>query len=59
MKKKRVERVERRRPLVEVNLISEAGGRPSIAQRGRGCLSFLTPSLLIVAALVTHVLGLL
>lgn len=59
MKQKRAERVERRRPLIEVNLISEGGARPSIAQRGRGCLSFLTPGLLIVAALVAHVLGLL
>lgn len=59
MKQKRVQRVERRRPLVEVNLISESGARPSIAQRGRGCLSFLSPSLLTVAALMAHALGLL
>ena len=58
MKQKRVERVERRRPLVEVNLNSEGGPRPSIAQRGRGCLSFLSPSLLIVVALVAHAMGL-
>ena len=56
MKRKRVERIERRRPLVEVNLLSEGGARRSIAQRGRGCLSFLTPSLLMVAALVAHAL---
>ena len=59
MKQKRVERVERRRPQIDVNLISEDGARPSIAQRGHGCLSFLTPGLLIVAALAAHVLGLL
>ena len=59
MKQRRVERVERRRPLVEVNLISEDGTRPSITRRGRGCLSFLTPSLLALAAIVAHVLGLL
>lgn len=58
MKPKRVERTERRRPLVEVNLISEGGPRTSIAKRGRGCLSFLTPSLLLVAAIGAHVSGL-
>jgi hypothetical protein len=59
MKQKRIERVERRRPLVEINLISEGGVRQSIAQRGRGCLPFLTPGLLILAALGAHGLGLL
>lgn len=59
MKQKRVERVERRRPQIDVNLISEDGARPSIAQRGRGCLSFLTPGLLIVAAVGVHCPGLL
>jgi hypothetical protein len=58
MKQKRVERIERRRPLVEVNLVSEGGARPSIARRSRGCLSFLTPGLLVGAALVAHVSGL-
>jgi hypothetical protein len=59
MKQKRPERVERRRRLVELNLISEGGARQSIAQRGRGCLSFLSSSLLTVAALAAHALGLL
>jgi hypothetical protein len=59
MKQKRADRVERRRPQVEVNLMSEGGRRQSIAHRGRGCLSFLTPSLLVLAALGAHVLGLL
>jgi hypothetical protein len=58
MKRKGIERVERRRTLVEINLLSEGGARPSIAQRGRGCLSFLSPSVLIVAALVAHAMGL-
>jgi len=59
MKQKRVERVERRRPQIDVNLSSEDGARSSIAQRGRGCLSFLTPGLLIVAAVAVHCPGLL
>jgi hypothetical protein len=59
MKQKRQERIERRRRLVEVNLFSEGGVRQSIAKRGRGCLSFLSPSLLTVAALAAHALGLL
>jgi hypothetical protein len=53
-----MERVERRRTLVEINLLSEGGARTSIAQRGRGCLSFLSHSVLIVAALVAHAMGL-
>jgi hypothetical protein len=59
MKQKRVDRVERRRPQVELNLISEGAGRSSMAKRGRGCLSFLSPSVLVLAALGAHVLGLL
>jgi hypothetical protein len=58
MKQKGPERIERRRPLVDVNLISEGGSRPSIAKRGRGCLSFLTPGLLVGAGLVAHLSGL-
>jgi hypothetical protein len=58
MKQKRAERIERRRPMVDVNLLSEGGARPSIAKRSRGCLSFLTPGLLVGAALVVHVSGL-
>jgi hypothetical protein len=59
MKQKRLDRVERRRRLVEVNLIAESGMRQSIAKRGRGCLSFLSPSLMTIAALAAHALGLL
>jgi hypothetical protein len=59
MKQKRPERIERRRRLVEVNLLSESGVRKSIAQRGRGCLSFLSSGLLTVAALAAHAVGLL
>jgi hypothetical protein len=40
MKRKRPEFVERRRPLLEHNLIGEARGR--LAARRRGCLPFLT-----------------
>jgi hypothetical protein len=58
MKQKGPERIERRRPLVDVNLISEGGSRPSITRRGRGCLSFLTPGLLVGAAFVAHLSGL-
>jgi hypothetical protein len=58
MKQKGGERVERRRPLVEVNLLSEGGPRPSIAKRGRGCLSFVTPGVLVGAALLAHTAGL-
>lgn len=59
MKQKGGERVERRRSLVDVNLISEGGGaRPSIARRGRGCLSFLTPGVLVVAGFAAHLSGL-
>ena len=34
MKKKRVERVERRRPLVEPNLVAENKARPSDVPKG-------------------------
>ena len=58
MKQKGPEGSERRRPLVDVNLLSEGGSRPSIAKRGRGCLSLLTPGLLVGAALLAHLSGL-
>jgi hypothetical protein len=58
MKQKGPEGSERRRSLVDVNLLSEGGSRPSIAKRGRGCLSFLTPGLLVGAALLAHLSGL-
>jgi hypothetical protein len=44
--------------MVEVNMISDGGPRQSIAQRGRGCLSFLTPGVLVVCAVAAHALGL-
>jgi hypothetical protein len=56
MKQRRPARVERRRPVVELNLVSEDPTRPSA--RRRGCLSFLTPGLLALAPLLAHVLGL-
>ena len=56
MKERRPPRVERRRPVVEFNLLSEDVTRPS--GRRRGCLSFLTPGLLALAPLLAHVLGL-
>lgn len=59
MKQRRVERVERRRTLVELNLLSDARARPSIARRGRGCLPFLSVGLMAIALLGAHSLGLL
>jgi hypothetical protein len=56
MKQRRPARVERRRPVIEFNLISAETVRPS--SRRRGCLSFLTPILLVSAPLLAHVLGL-
>jgi hypothetical protein len=58
MKQRKVERIERRRPLVDINLVSEGGARPSIRRRGRGCLSFLTPGVLVGVGLAAHALGL-
>ena len=58
MKQKRLDRVERRRQLVEFNLMSGGETRPSNRRR-RGCLSFLTPGLLALALLLTRLLGLL
>lgn len=44
MKRRRpVERVERRRPQVEPNLVGESKGR--LVVNPRGCLSFLSPIL--------------
>ena len=48
MKRKRAERPERRRPLIEINLTGEARGRG--AARRRGCLPFLSSSLRTLAA---------
>jgi hypothetical protein len=50
MKRKRPDFVERRRHLVEQNLIAEPKGR--LAGRRRGCLPFLPFVLLLAAALV-------
>ena len=49
MKKRGLQRVERRRPLVELNLISEP--RPRLAKARRGCMSFVSPSVLVIAGL--------
>jgi hypothetical protein len=50
MKRKRPDFVERRRHLVEQNLIAEPKGR--LAGRRKGCLPFLPFVLLLAAALV-------
>ena len=55
MKQRRVERVERRRPAVEFNLISES--KTGAPRRRRGCLSFLTPGLLVLIALLAVGMG--
>lgn len=48
MKSKEPRRVERRRPLVELNLISDK--RQGVARlRRSGCLSFLSRSVLVIA----------
>lgn len=56
MKRRRIEHEEKRRPLVEMNLIDEA--RPRLGVSRKGCLSFLTPVMLGVAALLIFGLGL-
>ncbi|HVC76715.1 MAG TPA: hypothetical protein VND96_09390 [Candidatus Micrarchaeaceae archaeon] len=55
MKQRRVERVERRRPVVQFNLISES--KTGAPRRRRGCLSFLAVGLLALAALLAAGLG--
>jgi hypothetical protein len=56
MKGKRLERVERRRQLVEQNLIAEGRPRPTISRKG--CLGLFGSSLLVVSGLVALGLGL-
>ena len=56
MTKKKVERVERRRPHVGLNLIDEAKTRS--AKASRGCASLLSRLLIDAAILVLLVLGL-
>jgi hypothetical protein len=56
MKQRRLERVERRRPLVELNLISADEARASSSRWG--CASFLTRGALVLAAFAVHFLGL-
>lgn len=56
MTKKKVERVERRRPHVGLNLIGEAKTRS--AKASRGCASLLSRLLIDAAILVLLVLGL-
>jgi hypothetical protein len=58
MKQKGLERIERRRSQVDVNLLHEGGSRPSIVKRGRGCLSFFSSGLLVGAGLVALLSGL-
>jgi hypothetical protein len=47
MKRRKLERVERRRNLLELNLISETKPRLAIARRG--CLATLVPAVLALA----------
>jgi len=56
LKQRRVERVERRRPLVELNLIAES--KPRLAVPRAGCLGFLTRGLLLLAVLAAIGAGL-
>ena len=56
MKRRRVEVQERRRPVVEINLLAQAKGRAAAASRG--CLSLLGRSTLVVVALAIVGLGL-
>ena len=56
MKRKRPEFVERRRPLLEHNLIGEARGR--LASRRKGCLPFLSLLTLGIAIAVASGSGL-
>jgi hypothetical protein len=55
MKKKRLERAERRRPLIEINLIADARSRSAKAAR-RGCA--LLPIVAVLAASAAAGLGL-
>jgi hypothetical protein len=52
MKQKRLERVERRRPLVEINLIGDPKNRADILKR-RGCALFGTSVALMAIAVAT------
>ncbi len=56
LKRRAVQRVERRRPPVELNLIGDT--KPHLNVPRKGCLSFLTPILIGLAALVVVSLGL-
>lgn len=51
MKRRRAEHAERRRPLVELNLMADTKP-PRLGVSRRGCTSFLTPVLLGLAALL-------
>jgi hypothetical protein len=57
VKQRRLERVERRRPLVEFNLISADASRPT-SRRRRGCLPVGGAILLMVATFAALALGL-
>ncbi|HEX9097399.1 MAG TPA: hypothetical protein VF990_15020 [Candidatus Dormibacteraeota bacterium] len=56
MKRKRQERVERRRPLVEINLIGEPKSRSAKIAR-RGCALF-APAAGVLVALAATLMGL-
>ena len=55
MKQRRPDRVERRRPGVELNLVSDHKAR--VPSKKRGCLPFLRLGLLAVAAALALGLG--
>ena len=60
MKRKRVERIERRRALVEINLIGDSRSRPAAIGR-RGCMSLISRNAalaVVLAALIAAHLGL-
>lgn len=56
MKRRRVEVQERRRPLVEINLLGQAKGRAAAASRG--CLSLLGRSMFVVVGIAIVAMGL-
>jgi hypothetical protein len=57
MKRRKVEHVEKRRPLVELNLLADPkASRLSVSRKG--CASFLTPVLLGLVAFAIVVSGL-
>jgi hypothetical protein len=56
MKRRNLERIERRRNLVELNLISETKPRLAIARRG--CVLTSLPAVLAITVLAAYAVGL-